>query len=321
MPNLELNWASAGRSRLRPLVEVASRDDTASLARIPPIRRWKGMSALARWLPPGMKMARKSSKPKQVENILQPEEVVPPSTGEPPGTAEPLLPQPGEKAVERTAAGQVAEPVDQASAAAGNASDDQAVAAAQEDTETRSKRAFFGRSGHLAVMAEFLHRRINVAIPEVDVGDDIFVVKGVAVEVTRVQVKGATAREQQNSYFALINVPEDQLSVPQDNPPLVYIFPIRRREGKQGRWFDFMVIRRGTLYARYINDQAGTPHVDPKGRRYVQFRIVLTNTTARSGPGQVDFQMYRDAWTPWPPPLLEDEEDSRGQNAGGGGVG
>src|SRR5437868_3543846 len=41
-----------------------------------------------------------------------------------------------------------------------------------ESAETRSRRAFFGRSGHLAVMSEFLHRRINVAIPEVDVGDD-----------------------------------------------------------------------------------------------------------------------------------------------------
>jgi hypothetical protein len=31
-----------------------------------------------------------------------------------------------------------------------------------EDAETRSRLAFFGRSGHLAVMSEFLHRRINV---------------------------------------------------------------------------------------------------------------------------------------------------------------
>src|SRR5262249_33930775 len=161
--------------------------------------------------------------------------------------------------------------------------------ASQEDAETRSKRAFFERSGHLAVMAEFLHRRINVAIPEVDVGDDVFVVKGAAVEVTRVQVKGATAREQQNSYFALINGPEDQLAVPQDNPPLVYVFPIRRGEGKQGRWYDFIVIRRGTLFARYINQQAGTRYVDPKGKPYVQFRIAFTETTARSGPGQSDF--------------------------------
>ena len=35
---------------------------------------------------------------------------------------------------------------------------------------------YTGRAGHLAVMAELLIRGWNTAIPEVDVGDDIFVV-------------------------------------------------------------------------------------------------------------------------------------------------
>ena len=33
---------------------------------------------------------------------------------------------------------------------------------------------YSGRAGQMAVMAEFLIRGYNVAIPEVDVGDDIF---------------------------------------------------------------------------------------------------------------------------------------------------
>lgn len=105
-------------------------------------------------------------------------------------------------------------------------------------------------------------------------------------------------------------MPEDQLSVPQDNPPLVYVFAIRRGQGKQGRWYDFIVIRRGTLFARYINQQAGKRYFDPNGKPYVRFRIVFTDTTAQSGPGQVNFQNYRDARDPWPPPSLEDEEDA-----------
>ena len=32
-----------------------------------------------------------------------------------------------------------------------------------------------GKAGHLAVMAEFANRGYNVAIPEIDIGDDIFV--------------------------------------------------------------------------------------------------------------------------------------------------
>lgn len=34
---------------------------------------------------------------------------------------------------------------------------------------------YVGRAGQMAVMSEFLVRGYNVAIPEVDVGDDIFV--------------------------------------------------------------------------------------------------------------------------------------------------
>jgi hypothetical protein len=175
-----------------------------------------------------------------------------------------------------------------------------------DDAETRSQRAFFGRSAQLAVMAELLYRRINVAIPEVDVGDDIFVVKGLSPQVTRVQVKGARAKEQKDSHFVLINVPSDQLKVPQDNPPLVYAFPIRRWNDESGRWSDFLVIRRGILFARF-NEGAGTEHVDPKGKPYVQFRIVLTANSVRSGTGDVDLQKYRNAWDPWPPPLLDEE--------------
>ena len=47
---------------------------------------------------------------------------------------------------------------------------------------------YVGRAGQMAVMAEFLVRGYNVAVPEVDVGDDIFVVKDNDGEYSRVQV-------------------------------------------------------------------------------------------------------------------------------------
>ena len=37
---------------------------------------------------------------------------------------------------------------------------------------------YVGRAGQLAVMSEFLLRGYNVAIPEVDEGDDVLVVRG-----------------------------------------------------------------------------------------------------------------------------------------------
>jgi hypothetical protein len=188
--------------------------------------------------------------------------------------------------------------------AVGGGDADRADATSGEDAETRNRSAFFGRSGHLAVMSEFLHRRINVAIPEVDVGDDVFVVKGSDDTVTRVQVKSATAKAQANSHFALFNVPLAQLSVVGDTPVLVYIFVARF----QNRWSDFIVIRRSSLFT-CVTEGAGYPMVARDGEEYVQFRIVFTEAAAQCGP--VNFQRYRNAFDPWPPPPPEEKVVTR----------
>jgi hypothetical protein len=152
-------------------------------------------------------------------------------------------------------------------------------------------------------MAEFLHRRINVAIPEVDVGDDVFVVKGSDESVVRVQVKSATATDQQNSYVGRFVVPEVQLAMSKDSPPLVYVFALRRGN----RWTEFVVIRRATLFARRT-EGAGYRQVDAGGTANIEFRITFRPDSALCGPGNgVDFHRYRDAWDPWPPPRVEEE--------------
>jgi hypothetical protein len=45
------------------------------------------------------------------------------------------------------------------------------------------------KAGHLAAMGEFLLRNYNVAMPEVDIGDDIFVVHDQQGRLWRIQVK------------------------------------------------------------------------------------------------------------------------------------
>jgi hypothetical protein len=42
---------------------------------------------------------------------------------------------------------------------------------------TKKFNLYIGKAGHLAVMSEFLMLGWNVAIPEVDTGEDIFVVQ------------------------------------------------------------------------------------------------------------------------------------------------
>jgi hypothetical protein len=168
----------------------------------------------------------------------------------------------------------------------------------EDPGEARIARAFFGRACQLAALAEFLLRRINVAIPEVDVVEDVFVVKGRDEKVMRVQIRGATAEEQQDSYTARFNVSWDQLSLPGDKPPLVYVLVVRR----SNCWSDFLVIRRATLF-RLHEKGAGTRATDSRQRSQILFRIVFRETTALSGPREAaDFQPYRDAWEPWPPP-------------------
>src|SRR5215217_1738149 len=105
------------------------------------------------------------------------------------------------------------------------------------------KDLFTGRSGQLALMAEFLHRELNVAIPEVDVGDDIVVVRDDNDQVTRVQVKTANAAELKEGgrFTAQFKLPLDQLE--KGPRHLVYAFVVRRN----GRWEEFVIVRRAIL--------------------------------------------------------------------------
>lgn len=91
-------------------------------------------------------------------------------------------------------------------------------------------------------MSEFLVRGWNVAVPEVDVGDDIFVLRDADGSFSRIQVKSATTRERRYGYSARFRVPLRQLQLPM-TPDLTYVFAARR----QGRWSAFVVVAREEL--------------------------------------------------------------------------
>ena len=59
---------------------------------------------------------------------------------------------------------------------------------------------YIGRAGQMAVMSEFLCRGYNVAIPEVDVGDDIFVVRDLDGAFSRIQVKTSISVKTKGGY-------------------------------------------------------------------------------------------------------------------------
>jgi hypothetical protein len=114
---------------------------------------------------------------------------------------------------------------------------------------------YLGKAGHLAVMSEFLIRGWNVAIPEVDIGDDIFVVQDDNGTLRRVQVKTSTSIERQNGFSGQFNVPVAQLRNI-TNIPVHYVFVVRHN----GQWTKPVIVRQDYLLDHFENHKIGSEH-------------------------------------------------------------
>lgn len=146
------------------------------------------------------------------------------------------------------------------------------------------KDLYTGRAGHLAVMAELLLRGWNTAIPEVDVGDDIFAVRDSDGNMHRVQVKTATAKPRGYGYSAEFNLPLSQLRT-QIRPEVTYIFATRL----QDHWGDFVVINREALNKEYELQGMGS-----KNKNRLKLWLCFRETSIICS--QSDLSQYRNAW-------------------------
>ena len=147
---------------------------------------------------------------------------------------------------------------------------------------------YVGRAGQMAVMAELLWRGWNVALPEVDVGEDVFVVKDDSGDLSRVQVKTATVQKQRDGFAAKFRIALDQLRTPR-TPDLVYVFAARGASG----WEPFVILGRDALLEEH--ELHGVGHVS---RRSVMVRFVASaGHLTCSGR---DLSVYRDDWSRWP---------------------
>ena len=153
----------------------------------------------------------------------------------------------------------------------------------------RSNRSnlYTGKAGHLAVMAELLLRGWNTAIPEVDIGDDIFVVHDRDGDMRRVQVKTAMAKPQQYGRSAQFNIPISQLQREMD-PDITYVFAVRLRIRHKSRWDDFVVIDRQDI-EKYREDGMGSENRD---RLVLYLRFEKESITCNG----YDLSPYRNAW-------------------------
>lgn len=115
---------------------------------------------------------------------------------------------------------------------------------------------YLGKAGHLAVMSEFLTRGWNVALPEVDIGDDIFVVQDDNGTLRRVQVKTSTSTERKKNLSGQFNIPITQLREYRVKFPVYYAFMLRH----QGSWSKPILIRQDYLIDHFDNGKIGSEH-------------------------------------------------------------
>ncbi|MCY1055699.1 hypothetical protein [Nannocystis sp. SCPEA4] len=153
----------------------------------------------------------------------------------------------------------------------------------------REYTTYLGKGGQFAVMSHIVVRGYNVAIPEIDVGSDIFVVQDENSTLWRVQVKTATAiANADGSLRAKFNLPERQLRNLPEVDDLIYSLVVLH----EGVWRAFINLPRAKL-------EDATAGMKPtKGALTPTLR--LSKTQVLCNAGKADLQQYRDWWEYWP---------------------
>lgn len=153
------------------------------------------------------------------------------------------------------------------------------------------KDTYTGHSGQNAVKAELLHRLCNVAVPEVDVGEDVLAFRDGDDAVIRIQVKTANAKrlKAEGGYAAQFSVPLEQLER-RDSPALFYVFAVRL----EARWVDFLIVPRAELYELHITEGFGT-----ENNGALKFTLSFRAEEVRCGGSNL--QAYRNTWETLPP--------------------
>jgi len=161
----------------------------------------------------------------------------------------------------------------------------------------KNRSLYVGKAGHLAVMSELALRGYNVAMPEMDIGDDIFAVNDATAKMWRIQVKTATVKK-------------EKANPPQTPPPRV-VRPVKRRFQfrikvtaitdaprrdscfvfvmRAARRWRYCIIRGSKLEDRYRDKQLGS-----ENKGHVQLWLTLDGDSLRAGG--LDLSRHLDSW-------------------------
>jgi hypothetical protein len=114
-----------------------------------------------------------------------------------------------------------------------------------------TKTHYTGKTGQFAVMAELSWRGYNVAMPEVDIGDDVFVLNDASGQLSRIQVKTATGvkLERNDAYRCQFSARMSHINDARIQGSHYVL------AGKCGRVWRFLVFERGIL--RHLINSGG----------------------------------------------------------------
>ena len=154
------------------------------------------------------------------------------------------------------------------------------------------------KAAHLSVMAGLAWRGYNVAMPEIDIGDDIFAVKDHSGNMWRIQVKYSQAKAQKNGISATFGCRKDQLEKA-TSPELYYVFVFRKGEGWQ-----YAIFSRASLQTHFQHNGFGAVfHNKAAHQDFVNFRVALANDgklTFGSGKDKKDITLNLNKWNEIP---------------------
>jgi len=150
-----------------------------------------------------------------------------------------------------------------------------------------------GSAGQLALMSEFAYRGYNVSIPEIDQGDDAWVMNHQNGHAWRFQVKTSRPTKQKNSARFQFNIKLSQIQNALQ-PDVVFALVMRVNKG-----WKYLIVHRQVLNNYLQAGQLGKQ----SGANYV---IAVTYFSAGAKAGQVwasktlNLSHHLNDWATWP---------------------
>jgi len=154
-------------------------------------------------------------------------------------------------------------------------------------------------------MGEFAIRGYNVALPEIDKGDDVYVLNEITGKLDRVQVKAATPQTRDGCYQVVILDSQINTNPSPGMPELHFIFALRHQE----QW-RFVIVSRINL-KKIIDDRARIDKdfgsLNRKSRRRTLTLNISRKDESKVTCSQEPWTM--DDWSCWP--YLDHEQHAR----------